>query len=76
MVPTSEALCLYLKTVPETRSRVQVVSLGGDPRKQEEAAERRKAVEFYALGSAGRLSEDSHNYWEAGALLTSPCPIG
>lgn len=41
MVPTSEGLCFYLKTVPETKNWVQVAARGGDLREQEEAAERR-----------------------------------
>lgn len=53
MGPTSEGLCFYLKTAPETKNWVLVASRGGDLRKQEEAAERRKAMGCCAAGACG-----------------------
>lgn len=55
---------------------MQGVSLGGDPRKQEEAVERRKVAESCASGAAGQLSEDPHLTGRLGHFPPALGPIG
>lgn len=76
IVPTAEGLCLYQKTVSETRSGGPVVSLGGDPRNQEEAAERRKATGL-VLGCQGLPGRSERpELGDCSCPIVESCPRG